>query len=340
MPFINRFRPIFMENSNRNRWLSLLAVLYMMAAFIWWIVLLSRRNDELFKLKQEKLELQMKVAHTYQDSLKFQKSIEIQKLVAENQKHRRMIVGEGSVIFLSFMGILWMIQWGYRRDIAVVQQRRNFLLAITHELKSPLASMKLTLQTIVKRDLEKAQINKLCDGGLKEVERLTELVNNLLLSARLDAVYTPTREEINVIQLVDEVVQRFRMRSPKALLEVISYEVPILRAEKLSIMSVLMNLLENAVKYSHGQPEICLTYRYEKEQFVFEIADKGIGIPLSERTKVFQRFYRIGNEDTRNTKGTGLGLYIVKQIVKVHQGKIQILDNLPVGTIFKITLPS
>lgn len=312
----------------------------MMAAFIWWTALLSRRNDELFKLKRENLELHMKAANTFQDSLVFQRSKDYQALVVENQKHRRMVVGEGSVLFLGFIAILWFIQWGYRREIAVVQQRRNFLLSITHELKSPLASMKLILQTIVKRDLEKAQINKLCDGGLKEAERLTELVNNLLFSARLDAVYTPTREEINVTQLIEEINQRFRMRFPKALLEVVTHEVPILRAEKLSMLSVLMNLLENAVKYSNGQPEIGLTVRYEKEQFVFEVADKGIGIPLKERIKVFQRFYRIGNEDTRNTKGTGLGLYIVKQIVKAHRGKIQILDNQPVGTIFKITLPS
>jgi signal transduction histidine kinase len=340
MSFLNRFRPIFMENSNRNRLVSFLSVLYMMAAFIWWTALLSRRNDELFKLKQDKLELQMKAAHLFKDSLAFQKSAEVQKLVVENQKHRRMIVGEGSVLFLGFMGILWMIQWGYRREMAVVQQRRNFLLSITHELKSPLASMKLVLQTLVKRDLEKGQIHKLCDGGLKEAERLTELINNLLFSARLDAVYTPTREEMNVAQLIDEVTQRFRMRFPKALLEVVAHEVPILRAERLSMMSVLMNLLENAVKYSKGQPKICLTYGYEKEQFVFEVADNGIGIPLKERNKVFQRFYRVGNEDTRHAKGTGLGLYIVKQIVKSHRGKIQILDNLPVGTIFKITLPS
>ncbi|MEN9611398.1 MAG: hypothetical protein RLZZ628_2212 [Bacteroidota bacterium] len=329
-----------MENSNRNRWYSFLAVLYMMAAFLWWTALLTRRNNEVFQLKVDRLVGQMKAANTFRDTLAFQKSKEFQELSTENQKHRRMVVGEGSVLFLGFMVILWLIQWSYRRDIAVGQQRRNFLLSITHELKSPLASMKLVLQTIVKRDLDKAQINKLCDAGQKEAERLTELVNNLLFSARLDAIYTPTREEMNVAQLMDEITQRFRMRFPKALLEIVSNEVPILRAERLSIISVLMNLLENSVKYSKGQPEICLTYRYEKEQFVFEIADKGIGIPLKEREKVFQRFYRIGNEDTRNTKGTGLGLYIVKQIVKAHRGKIQILDNLPQGTIFKITLPS
>ena len=73
---------------------------------------------------------------------------------------------------------------------------------------------------------------------------------------------------------------------------------------------------------------------------MFEVADYGIGIPVKERAKVFHRFYRIGNEDTRSTRGTGLGLYIVKQIVKIHKGKIQILDNLPKGTIFKIILPS
>jgi signal transduction histidine kinase len=329
-----------MENSNRNRWYSFLAVLYMMAAFIWWTALLTRRNNEVFQLKVDSLAWHQKAANTFRDTLAFQKSKEFQDLSTENQKHRRMVVGEGSVLFLGFMVILWLIQWSYRRDIAVGQQRRNFLLSITHELKSPLASMKLVLQTIVKRDLDKAQINKLCDAGQKEAERLTELVNNLLFSARLDAIYTPTREEMNVAQLVDEMAQRFRMRFPKALLEIVSNEVPILRAERLSIIYVLMNLLENAVKYSKGQPEICLTYRYEKEQFVFEIADKGIGIPMKEREKVFHRFYRIGNEDTRNTKGTGLGLFIVKQIVKAHRGKIQILYNLPQGTIFKITLPS
>jgi signal transduction histidine kinase len=311
-----------------------------MLAFVWWTALLTRRNNELFQLKVENLALHMKAENVFQDTLSFQKSIHFQVLSADYQKHRRMVVGEGSFLFLGFMSILWMIQWGYRRDIAMAQQRRNFLLSITHELKSPLASIKLILQTILKRDLEKAQVQKLCDSGQKETERLTELVNNLLLSARLDAIYKPIREEIKVAQLVEEVIQRFRTRFPNALLEIVSNEVPILRAEKLSLISVLMNLLENAVKYSKGTAEIRLTYRYEKEQFVFEVADFGIGIPVKERSKVFNRFYRIGNEDTRSTRGTGLGLYIVKQIVKIHKGKIQILDNLPKGTIFKIILPS
>jgi signal transduction histidine kinase len=311
-----------------------------MLAFVWWTALLTRRNNELFQLKVENLALHMKAENVFQDTISFQKSIHFQVLSADYQKHRRMVVGEGSFLFLGFLSILWMIQWGYRRDIAMAQQRRNFLLSITHELKSPLASIKLILQTILKRDLEKAQVQKLCDSGQKETERLTELVNNLLLSARLDAIYKPIREEIKVAQLVEEVIQRFRTRFPNALLEIVSNEVPILRAEKLSLISVLMNLLENAVKYSKGTPEIRLTYRYEKEQFVFEVADYGIGIPVKERTKVFNRFYRIGNEDTRTTRGTGLGLYIVKQIVKIHKGKIQILDNSPKGTIFKIILPS
>jgi two-component system phosphate regulon sensor histidine kinase PhoR len=191
-----------MENSNRNRLFSLVSVTYMMLAFVWWTALLTRRNNELFQLKVENLALHMKAENVFQDTLSFQKSIHFQVLSADYQKHRRMVVGEGSFLFLGFMSILWMIQWGYRRDIAMAQQRRNFLLSITHELKSPLASIKLILQTILKRDLEKAQVQKLCDSGQKETERLTELVNNLLLSARLDAIYKPIREEIKVAQLV------------------------------------------------------------------------------------------------------------------------------------------
>ena len=87
-------------------------------------------------------------------------------------------------------------------------------------------------------------------------------------------------------------------------------------------------------------PKITIRQSFENQQFVFDIADNGVGIPVSERKKVFEKFYRVGNEMTRRTKGTGLGLYIVAQIIKIHKGTIHILENVPQGTIFRITLPS
>jgi signal transduction histidine kinase len=100
-----------------------------------------------------------------------------------------------------------------------------------------------------------------------------------------------------------------------------------------------MNLLENAVKYSPQNIDITLTIARIKNNIQITISDKGIGIADAEKGKVFEKFYRVGNEDTRSTKGTGLGLYIVEQIVKAHQGKITISDNMPKGSVFKIVLP-
>ena len=98
--------------------------------------------------------------------------------------------------------------------------------------------------------------------------------------------------------------------------------------------------MENAAKYSGEQAEITVSQKFVSNKFHFEIADNGVGIPATEKKKVFEKFYRVGSEMTRRTKGTGLGLFIVAQIVKLHNGLISVGDNTPKGTVFKITLPN
>ena len=99
-------------------------------------------------------------------------------------------------------------------------------------------------------------------------------------------------------------------------------------------------LFENAVKYSPDMPLININYRYDHHNFIFDISDNGLGVTPTEKKKVFEKFYRVGNEETRKTKGTGLGLYIVAQIIKAHRGTIQLLDNQPNGSTFHIVLPN
>ena len=115
--------------------------------------------------------------------------------------------------------------------------------------------------------------------------------------------------------------------------------MPEILADYSAIRSVIINLLENAVKYSDRVPEINIGLTSNNERCNIEISDNGIGIDQSERKKIFEKFYRVGNEDQRKTKGTGLGLYIVDQIVRAHNGSITVSSNQPKGTIFNVFLP-
>jgi signal transduction histidine kinase len=103
--------------------------------------------------------------------------------------------------------------------------------------------------------------------------------------------------------------------------------------------SVLINLIENAIKYSDENSEVTIVLSDDETNIFLEVKDKGYGIPKEEKEKVFDKFYRVGNEDTRKSKGTGLGLYIVKRFVEIYNGTVELTDNIPNGSIFKITFP-
>jgi signal transduction histidine kinase len=140
--------------------------------------------------------------------------------------------------------------------------------------------------------------------------------------------------------LIDECVQFLKQKFPSANIKAGQIqEMPEILADYSAIRSVIINLLENAIKYSDSVPEINIGLTSTNERCNIEISDLGIGIAPNERKKIFEKFYRIGNEDQRKTKGTGLGLYIVDQIVRAHNGTITVSSNQPKGTIFNIFLP-
>ena len=233
--------------------------------------------------------------------------------------------------------MLWFInKWWHN-------QRRNFLLSITHELKSPIASIQLVLQTFLKRQLEKTQSDKLTQSALKEADRLNQLVSNLLLSAKLDTAYEPIFEQLEIEELATDLIQKMKIKYPTAHFELhLKNEIPAIQADNFGLTSVMINLLENAVKYSPDPAKAIVTLELEKRNNTLQInvIDEGIGIAEKERKKIFEKFYRIGNEDTRHTKGTGLGLFIVQQIVKAHQGKIDLKSNPKgKGSVFMIEIP-
>ena len=145
-------------------------------------------------------------------------------------------------------------------------------------------------------------------------------------------------QPIHLDELTTDLVDSLSEKFPNVIFtKNIQNEISSFEGDQNGMVSIITNLIENAVKYNFTEhPKIEINLVDQNEKITLEISDNGIGISDKEKKKIFERFYRVGNEDTRTTKGTGLGLYIVSQIVKAHQGKITVANNHPKGTIFKI----
>lgn len=328
------------KNNIRLRVLSYGVIAYMLLAFLWWSVLLFNKNRDTFYAKTEVLKIGMIAegkVKTQQEFLEHPRYLQLSK---DYHRQEWMIMGEGLFFIITLIIGIWLINRGYNSQVQAAQQRRNFLLSITHELKSPIASVRLVLETFKKRELKPEMFKKLTDNGLKETERLHNLVNDLLLSAKLDVDYQPHFEPLILDELFASLIEKLEAKYPSAIFEFSCVnEIPVIEADKTGMNSVTINLLENAVKYSPDNPVIEIILKHIGDKVEFKVADRGMGISDREKKNIFDKFYRVGNEDTRATKGTGLGLYIVQQTIKAHRGTIKVSDNVPQGTVFTITLP-
>lgn len=254
------------------------------------------------------------------------------------QKRVLMVLGEGFVfIAILLFGIL-RLRKSILKDIRVSKQQNNFLLSVTHELKTPLTSNKLFLQTLLKREnLERDQAEKIIKQAIHENNRLSDMIDNILTATRIDGDgFQMNFEEINLSEEITALVDKWS-----------AYRVPVnLTIEQnvnasvdiIVLKTILYNLLENSYKYAGENPEIEVYLNRENNSIVLGVKDKGKGIPNKYKSEVFKKFVRIGNEEIRNQKGTGLGLYIVEKMVTYHGGEIICLDNKPQGADFKITL--
>lgn len=252
-----------------------------------------------------------------------------------------MVAGEGFVFITILIFGIFKTRDAFRKEFALARQQKNFLLSITHEFKSPLAAVKLNLQTIQKRELDKTQRNSMIAMALTETDRINNLIENALLAARIEShSFNMHLEEFNLTDCISSTVQSRMIPGSEKKNVITHLENGIyMKGDALAISSLILNLLENAEKYSPENAEITIKLEKIKNSAVISIADSGIGIPDSEKVKIFDKFYRIGNEETRNAKGTGLGLFIVKHIVDFHHGDIKVANNHPRGTIFQVTLP-
>jgi signal transduction histidine kinase len=258
-------------------------------------------------------------------------------LVKTEPDRMKMILGEGSIfLMILIVGAVYFHSL-LKKENAMHKQQRNFLLSVTHELKSPLSSIKLYLQTILKRDLEKEKRDQFIMSSIDDIGRLDDLVENMLLASKIEnRSYTFPKEDIDFTGLLTSLVDRIKInvQGKRTIVTEIQADIDLI-GDRFSLGSMINNLLENGVKYSQDNTRIFVSLKKDTH-IRLRICDEGCGIPETEHKKIFQKFYRLGNEMTRKTKGTGLGLFIVEQVVTNHNANISISNNLPQGTCFEI----
>jgi signal transduction histidine kinase len=317
------------------KYLSYGVMVYMLLALIWWAVLLSRNNQTLY---EHKLALSTCISSQGIDTQSSAHNID--KIHQFYKRNQIMILGEGVVFGILLVLGMWFIQKAYNKEIVSTIKQKNFLLSITHELKSPIAAINLTTETLIKRSLSPKMTVELHESILKESTRLEKLISNLLMAAKLDHDYKYHFEKCLLHEKVAYCIKRLKLQNPET--EIISEfegdDISI-DADHEAMISLINNLLENSIKYSGQHASIRVKVETVPPFAVLSVADEGIGIPDHEKAKVTDQFYRVGNENTRQTKGTGLGLYIANKIIAAHHGKLTISDNIPQGTIVSVSIP-
>jgi two-component system, OmpR family, sensor histidine kinase CiaH len=307
-------------------WVYWFLLAYSLAALIWWFMELLEQNNDMYSFKKVLISAQDPNYHA-----------KVNFINLEKDRNITQYLGEG----ITFMAIMLVgavfVYRAVRKQILLNEQQQNFMMAITHELKTPIAIIRLNLETLQRRKLDFSQQEKLIGNTLIETTRLNDLCDNILLAAQIDAGrYLPHKEEVNISELTEQSAFFLQTRFPKR--EIIKNIGPgiSLSGDSLLLHLLFNNLIENALKYSPSSMPVTVTLGKTEQTARFSVSDMGSGIPDHEKKKIFGKFYRMGNENTRKSKGTGLGLYLSRKIAEDHDASISVIDNQPTGSIFVI----
>ncbi|RYF05871.1 MAG: HAMP domain-containing histidine kinase, partial [Deltaproteobacteria bacterium] len=268
-------------------------------------------------------------------------------LVADLQRRQRgvvrMFMAEGGFFCLLTAVGAWLILRVLNYETSLMLRQANFLSAVTHELKSPLTSLRLYTDTLSMRELPKAKRDEYLRNMRTDLLRLGDLVGNLLAAARLDDGRTLGTEEVVDLNLVvpqcaAPLQQRFAEHG--VALQVDTAAAPLwVRCDPSSLCTVVRNLLDNARKYGASKP-VSLTLCREQGQAVMRVQDLGIGLAAAEQDNIFHKFYRVGDEMVRQTEGSGLGLYLARALLQQSGGVIDVSSaGAGTGSRFTVRLP-
>jgi two-component system sensor histidine kinase CiaH len=302
-------------------------LIYIVAALVWWFISLQQQNNKMTDLLLNELQAEDPAYNA-----------KAQRILNDKKRKTAQYIGEGTTFLaLILIGAVFVYR-ATRRQLRLSMQQQNFMMAVTHELKTPIAVVRLNLETLQKRKLEEVQQQRMLGISLQEVNRLNSLCNNILLASQLEAgEYKASKNDVNFSALAVRVVSDFSLRFPNRNIIAEVEEDIIVTGEELLLELLITNLVENAIKYSSKDAPVKVVLAQKEECVQMQVIDEGPGIDEEEREKIFEKFYRIGNEETRSAKGTGLGLYLCRQIAKQHEATIRVTPNQPKGSVFTVT---
>jgi signal transduction histidine kinase len=307
------------------------AVYWILLAYIvtglgWWFIALQTQNHQMAHYKLQ----QLKLDDPYYES-------RVETIQAEENSKTAGYIGEGSTFLLLILFGAIFVYREVRRQIRLQLQQQNFMMAVTHELKTPIAVTKLNLETLQKHQLDPAKQQKMIQSALQETNRLDTLANNILVASQLEGGgYIQAKEPLDFSALVTRSVSDYRHRFPERRWEDHIAPENNINGDVLLLQMLVNNLVENALKYSPREGVITISVEKKGRHVLLSVKDEGPGIPDDEKKKIFGKFYRTGQETTRQTKGTGLGLYLCRKIAEDHKAVLKVTDNSPVGSIFTV----
>ena len=303
-------------------------LVYILTALIWWFIALNDQNRQMAQFKTQELNV---ADSNY--------STQVITIKQDEKRKTAQYIGEGSIFFLLILAGAVFVYRAVRRQLKLSQEQQHFMMALTHELKTPIAVAMLNLETLQKRKLDESQQLRLIQTTLQETNRLNALCNNMLLASQIEAGgYAITKDETDMSELISHCVQDFITRFPGRRIVSHVKENIFVNGDRLLLQMLANNLIDNAVKYSPRESAITVSLEEKNNNIILEVRDEGKGIATDEKEKIFNKFYRTGNSATKAAKGTGLGLYLTKKIVAQHNGNISMTDNVPTGAIFAVTL--
>ena len=302
-------------------------VIFLIANVIWWFILMERVTDEKIQMSQE-LGASAEV---------------IEQIYEQESSRRRMIILEGVVFFLFLLAGLWMIYRTLVKQRELRQQQENFMMAITHELKTPLASINLYVDSLLAPEIAEQEKQNILPKIKHDVYRLKRQIENVLEVARHHGLTERSSyESFNLSQLLSQRLDTLKKFYPN-----VNYKLKADIEEKVRIYGdrralgkAIDLILENSLVHNEGRDiEIAVELSLSNNIISLNIGDNGCGVDKDELTSIFDQFYRAGPELTRPSYGTGLGLYIAREIINSHGGSISVTSEGPSrGITFTVKL--